>query len=84
MRLRRQRHGSNPQAIRAAPSARKRVALSWLASAEVESQAMEDWREDRCEEAGLATFMEGSAWAEFEGFSNNLFLSAIECMHGHG
>ena len=28
----------------------------------------------------MATFLEGSAWAEFEGFSNNLFLSAIECM----
>ena len=24
--------------------------------------------------------MEGSAWAEFEGFSNNLLLSAIEYM----
>ena len=26
------------------------------------------------------TTVEGSAWAEFEGFSNNLFLSAIEWM----
>ena len=51
-----------------------------LASADADAQALEDWREDRYEEAGLATFMEGSAWAEFEGFSNNLFLSAIECM----
>ena len=32
----------------------------------------------------METFLEASAWAEFEGFSNNLFLSAIECMHGHG
>ena len=29
---------------------------------------------------GLETFLEGSAWAEFEGFSNNLFLRAIEGM----
>ena len=49
------------------------AAASALASAEAESQAMEDWREDRYEEAGLATFMEGSAWAEFECVSNNLF-----------
>ena len=27
---------------------------------------------------GLETFLEASAWAEFEGFSNNLFLGAIE------
>ena len=48
------------------------------ASAEADAQALEDWREDRYEAAGLATFMEGSAWAEFEGFSNNLFLGDIE------
>ena len=29
---------------------------------------------------GLETFLEGSAWAEIEGFSNNLFLRAIEGM----
>ena len=29
---------------------------------------------------GLETFLEASAWAEFEGFSNNLFLRAIEGM----
>ena len=51
---------------------RQRRQASALASAEAESQAMEDWREDRYEEAGLATFMEGSAWAEFECVSNNL------------
>ena len=28
----------------------------------------------------METFLEASAWAEFEGFSNNLFLSAIEYM----
>ena len=26
----------------------------------------------------MATFMEGSEWVDFEGFSNNLFLGAIE------
>ena len=66
------------RAARAARRGLSAAQASALASAEAEEQAMEDWREDRYEEAGLATFMEGSAWVEFEGFSNNLFLGAIE------
>ena len=74
------RTGANPRAAVTLLAMPDGAAATAFASDAGCLPALEDWREDRYEAAGLATFMEGSAWAEFEGFSNNLFLSAIEYM----